>query len=160
MLKHVSRTRKRPILKLLSSSKTNSKKQSNLRTAIMKILSALYECGLEDDVDMSVIMQLFGVPMHEIDNTVNMMISFDDVEFLRAYMEHKEQEKEAIINADFNEAMKELDSMSEPEEGFDVEIVDMATGESTHTKMSREELDELDVDNPEELPQKTKRVLH
>jgi len=134
--------------------------EPTVRTAIMKVLAAIYESGIVREVNMGVVMQLFGVPEGEQGPTEDLWISLNDNEFIKEYIKLKEAEREIREDNDFKEAMAELDDMTAELDEFDVEMVDMETGESTHHKMTRDELDELSVDNPEELPGKTKRVLH
>jgi len=134
--------------------------EPTVRTAIMKVLAAIYESGIIREVNMGVVMQLFGVPEGEQGPTEDLWISLNDKEFIEEYIKLKDAEREIREDNDFKEALKEIDDMTAELDEYDVEMVDMETGESTHTTMTREELDELDVDNPEDLPGKTKRVLH
>jgi len=50
--------------------------------AIMKILSAIYETGMVDTVDMSDVLRLFGVPGDPDQVTV---FSFNDPDWITAY---------------------------------------------------------------------------
>ena len=58
--------------------------------AVMSILVILYETGLVDEVDMNLVMRLFGAYPPEDPNFQN-IISFKDEEWIKAYMSFIEE---------------------------------------------------------------------
>jgi len=59
-----------------------------VRTALMKILSAIYETGMVDAVQLGDVLRLFGVPKGAGDEAA---FSFHDESWVEAYVEFKEQ---------------------------------------------------------------------
>ena len=70
--------------------------EPTVRTAIMKILAAIYESGLLEEVDIRSALRLFGIPddqMPDATGSINhWVINFNDPAFVDAYIQFKEEE--------------------------------------------------------------------
>lgn len=91
--------------------------------AVMKILSAIYESGLVEKVDLSVVYELFGVK-EDADDTV---VDFSDPSWIEDYMRYKgginDDAEMHVINIDGSELNDEvkaqLRDMGLPEEAIE-----------------------------------------
>jgi len=85
--------------------------EPTVRVAILRILSALYESGMVDEVALGDVLRLFGVPDDFPNNSVVSGFSFDDPDWLAEYERFKDEERKRILSED-NE-MAELDDLDE-----------------------------------------------
>jgi len=78
--------------------------EPTVRTAVMTILSGLYESGTVDKVDLRDVMRLFGVSPDTAPDDIDPIFSFRDSEWVQSYLEFKE-----FINSDDRVTVVELD---------------------------------------------------
>jgi len=84
--------------------------EPTVRIAILRILSALYESGMVEEVALGDVLRLFGVPDNfPGDKTTGFL--FDDPDWITEYLAFKDAERERVRQ--YDEGLDELDELDE-----------------------------------------------
>ena len=102
--------------------------EPTIHDTLMRVLVALFESGLVEEVDLGVVYRLFGAPPEAVEGQV---VNFGDPQWIKDYLQ--------FTNPDG--------------ENLNVKVINMETGEMSDGNLNMEELFEM-LEEAEQMPER------